>query len=236
MVQSPDTPEVGLYIVADGMGGHQSGEVASKDVVRAVVEHIQENLNILQAAPKVKRATVRLEHMTTPGEVLQQAIQRANQILYTAKRSIGSNRGTTITAALVVGDSCSIANVGDSRTYLFHNEELCQITRDHSLVASMLAAGMIKPEEVRSHPQRNQILRQLGDKPNVEVDIFSAMLAAGDKLILCSDGLWEMVLDEEIQNLVAQSPTAQAASDRLVELANRAGGEDNISVMVISIE
>ena len=236
LVQSPNTPEVGLYIVADGMGGHQAGELASQDVVKAVVQHIQDNLNGLQAAPKLKRSTVRLDNVVTPGEVLQQAVQSANLQLHKIRRGTGADRGTTLTAALVVGDTCAVANVGDSRTYLYHNGSLRQITRDHSLVASLLAAGMIQPEEVRSHPQRNQIFRQLGDKPNVEVDIFNLTLTAGDRLLLCSDGLWEMVLDNEIVTILLQAPTPTAACDRLIEAANKAGGDDNISVAVILLE
>lgn len=236
LVQAPDAAEIGLYIVADGMGGHQAGELASKDVVKAVVQHVQDNLNGLQAAPKLKRSTVRLDNVVTPAEVLQQAIQHANQELFKIRKGTGADRGTTITAALVVGDTCAVANVGDSRTYLYHNGELRQISRDHSLVASLLAAGMIKAEEVRSHPQRNQIFRQLGDKPVVEVDTFAATLTAGDRLLLCSDGLWEMVLDAEIVQILQQAPTPQAACDRLVEAANQGGGVDNISVIIVSLE
>jgi len=236
LMQSADVPEVGLYIIADGMGGHQSGELASKDVVKAVVQHIQDNLNALQSAPKLKRSTVRLDNVITPGEVLGQAVQHANQELHRIRQSTDADRGTTITAALVIGDTCAIANVGDSRTYLYHNRELQQISRDHSLVASLLAAGMIKPEEVRTHPQRNQILRQLGNEPTVEIDIFTATLTPGDSLVLCSDGLWEMVLDPQIVEILQQAPSPQAACDRLVETANRAGGEDNISVIIVSLE
>jgi serine/threonine protein phosphatase PrpC len=218
------------------MGGSQAGELASADVVKAVVQHIQENLNMLQSAPKLKRSTVRLDNVVTPGEVLQQAVQHANQELYKIRKGTGADRGTTITAALVVGDTCAIANVGDSRTYLYHNGEMRQISRDHSLVASLLAAGMIKAEEVRSHPQRNQIFRQLGDKTTAEIDIFAATLTAGDRLLLCCDGLWEMVLDAEIVQILRQAPSPQAACDRLVEAANRAGGDDNISVIIVSLE
>jgi serine/threonine protein phosphatase PrpC len=236
LVQAPETPEIGLYIVADGMGGHQAGELASKDVVKSVVQHIQDNLNGLQAAPKLKRSTVRLDNVVTPGEVLQQAVQHANQELFKIRKGTGADRGTTITAALVVGDTCAIANVGDSRTYLYHNGELRQLTRDHSLVASLLAAGMIKSEEVRSHPQRNQIFRQLGDRQALDVDIFAATLTAGDRLLLCSDGLWEMVLDAEIMQILQQAPTPQAACDRLIDAANQGGGADNISVILVSLE
>ena len=150
--------------------------------------------------------------------------------------SSGSDRGTTITAALIVGSNCSIANVGDSRTYLLRDGKLNQITRDHSLVAKLVASNQIKPSEVRSHPRRNQILRTLGDKPGVEVDIFTKTLHTGDQLLLCSDGLWEMVLDDAISAIMMNSRTPQAACDQLIETANAEGGEDNISVIVIWVE
>lgn len=235
--QIPGTPEVGLYIVADGMGGHHAGEKASETVIKdVVINRIQEQMNKLQSVPKLKRATIRLDEMLTPGEILQDAIDQANQVLLKARSQVASDRGTTITAALVVGDTCVAANVGDSRTYLMHNGKLEQITTDHSLVASLVAAGMIKPEEVRSHPQRNQIYRTLGDKPGIEVDIFQRSLMPGDKLLLCSDGLWEMVLDETIANILQKASSPQAACDRLIEAANAAGGEDNISVIVVWLE
>ena len=236
MQQTPDDPEIGLYLVADGMGGHQAGEVASKDVVRVILEQIQEKANALQASPKIKRSTVDLQKVATPGEVLKQAILQANTVIHTARRTSGSDRGTTLTAALIVGDSCAVANVGDSRTYLLRAGQLEQITRDHSLVASLVAANVLKPEEVRSHPQRSQIYRTLGDKANLEVDIFERQLANGDRLLLCSDGLWEMVLDQDIEKILRQAANPAVACDRLIETANLAGGEDNISVIVIWIE
>jgi serine/threonine protein phosphatase PrpC len=150
--------------------------------------------------------------------------------------SQGRDRGTTITAALVVGETCSVANVGDSRTYLWRGNKLEQITQDHSLVAGLLASNMIQPGEVRAHPQRNQIYRTLGDKPKVEVDIFQKMLQPGDQLLLCSDGLWEMVLDGAIAKILQGARTPQSACDRLIDAANKAGGEDNISVIVIWLE
>jgi protein phosphatase len=161
---------------------------------------------------------------------------RANEILLRARRSAGSDRGTTITSALILGDSCTIANVGDSRTYLLRKGRLEQITKDHSLVANLLATHMIQPEEVRSHPQRNQIYRTLGEKSPLEVDIYERKLMNGDRLLLCSDGLWEMVLDEEIEKILLQAASPQAACDRLVEAANAAGGEDNTGVVVVWFE
>ncbi|MEW5872089.1 MAG: PP2C family serine/threonine-protein phosphatase [Chloroflexota bacterium] len=233
MQQSPDAAEIGLYLVADGMGGHQGGEVASREVVRVILEEIQEKIQDLQAAPKIKRSTILLDRTISPGSVLKSAILRANEVLYNARQQRGSDRGTTITAALVVGGECAIANVGDSRTYLWRDRQLSQITQDHSLVASLVAAKVIRPDEVRVHPQRNQIYRNLGDRATVEVDIFECALQAGDRLLLCSDGLWEMVLDAEMAKLLLQSANPQEACDRLVEAANLAGGEDNISVISV---
>ena len=236
--QIPGTPEVGLYLIADGMGGHQSGEKASESVIKdVVINRIQEQMQRLQSVPKLKRATIRLSDVLTPGEILREAIVQANQVLLNARKaSSGRDRGTTITAALVVGNTCTIANVGDSRTYLMRENRLKQITQDHSLVARMVASNMIKPSEVRSHPQRNQIYRTLGDKPQVEVDIFQKTLIPGDQLLLCSDGLWEMVLDEETEKIMHKARTPQSACDRLIEVANAAGGEDNISVIVVWLE
>jgi serine/threonine protein phosphatase PrpC len=233
--QTPDTPEVGLYLVADGMGGHQAGEVASQDVVRVILDQIQEEIQLLQSTPKVSRSTIKLDRAPSAGDVLIQAIQRANDILYKARQEVGSDRGTTLTAALVVGQTCAVANVGDSRTYLLRAQQFNQITQDHSLVASLLAANVIQPDEVRAHPQRSRIFRNLGERPDVEVDIYEITLQAKDRLLLCSDGLWEMVLDAEIQQVLQTSVDPQEACDRLVDAANLAGGQDNISVVCVWI-
>jgi len=234
--QTTDIPEVGLYVVADGMGGHQAGEQASSQAVRQVLEQVQVKIQELQSVPRLQRQTIKLDETITPGEVLAGAIQQANEVLYKARQQIGSDRGTTITAALVIGDLSAIANVGDSRTYLYHNGKLEQVTHDHSLVASLVAAKLIRPEEVRSHPQRNSILRSMGAQPTVEVDLFQRQLVAGDRLLLCSDGLWEMVLDSDIEQILRQAASPQAACDRLIDAANLAGGEDNVSAIVVWIE
>jgi protein phosphatase len=233
--QSPEAPEVGLYLVADGMGGHQSGELASREVARVILEEIQDGIQKLQSIPKLKRATVLIDQDVSPGDVLRQAVQRANEILYNASRQVGSDRGTTLTAALIVGEICAIANVGDSRTYLWRKGHLEQITQDHSLVASLVAANMIPPEQVRDHPQRSQIYRNLGERPSVEVDIYERILEVNDRLLLCSDGLWEMCLDQEIRAIVQASSNPQDACDQLVAAANLAGGEDNISAIMVWI-
>jgi serine/threonine protein phosphatase PrpC len=229
-VQESRGVPIGFYLVADGMGGHQAGEIASRVVQRIITERV---LNA-QVLPGLKFATRRLDD--TPGSVLASAIQEANRTLHTQARARGSDMGTTLTAALIIGDTATIANVGDSRTYLLRGGRLRQATTDHSLVASLLAAGVIGPEEVRQHPQRNQIYRTLGAKPEVEVDVFTETLQRGDRLILCSDGLWEMVLDADIARIVQEAANPLAACDALVRQANHAGGEDNITVIVVKLE
>jgi serine/threonine protein phosphatase PrpC len=236
MDQTTDTLEVGLYLVADGMGGHQAGEEASKAVTEVVIQQVHENLNALQSGARINRATINLDDLLTPPDILRSAIQKGNDVLLNARKAVGGDRGTTITAALVIGSKAYIANVGDSRTYLLHQKKLIQQTRDHSLVDSLVRGGVIKPEEVRSHPQRNQIYRTMGDRPNVEVDIFTCNLQAGDRLLLCSDGLWEMVQDNEIERIILQSSNPQVACDFLISEANRNGGEDNISAIVVFVE
>ncbi len=223
---------IGFYLVADGMGGHDAGDVASRTVNQIVTDWIIKT----KVLPNLRKATRKLTTENVPGELLTQAIQQANETLLRRGKAKGSDLGSTVTAALVIGDVATIASAGDSRTYLLREGRLEQITQDHSLVARLVDAGVIGPEEMRTHPQRNQIYRCLGHKPVVEVDTFTIQLRRGDRLVLCSDGLWEMVLDPEIQRIVERSRSPQQACDALVEAANRAGGEDNIAVIVVEME
>lgn len=223
---------IGFFIVADGMGGHDAGDVASRTVNQAVTDWVIKT----KVLPDLRKVTRKLTAEHVPGELLTQAIQQANDALLRRGETKGSDLGSTVTAALVIGEVATVANVGDSRAYLVRDRRLEQITQDHSLVARLVDAGVIRPEEVRTHPQRNQIYRCLGHKPVVEVDTFTVQLRHGDRLILCSDGLWEMVPDTGIQRIVEQSRSPQKASYALVEAANRAGGEDNIAVIVVEME
>jgi protein phosphatase len=223
---------IGFYLVADGMGGHDAGDLASRTVNKLVTDWIIKT----KVLPNLERTTRKLTTEDVPGDLLAQAIQQANDQLVRHARERDSNLGSTVTAAFVIGNVATIANVGDSRTYLLREGRLEQITQDHSLVARLVDAGIVEPEEVRSHPQRNQIYRSLGHQTDVGVDTFTRQLREGDKLLLCSDGLWEMVLDDEIQRIIEGARSPQKACDALIEAANKAGGEDNIGVIVVEME
>ena len=232
--QTGSADPVGLYVVADGMGGQAAGEFASQgSVQRAFAQFI--NNHVL---PDLQRSTRRLDTVTavTPQEQLENLVQVANQLVFNANRATNTDRGTTITAALIIGSQAYIANVGDSRTYLLRNGQLNQITLDHSLVYSLFKAGQITEDEIYTHPRKNEIHRSLGDKAQVQVDIFSQTLQPGDKLLLCSDGLWEMVRNPSIQQTIASATSSQAICDQLIRMANDNGGEDNITAITVAIE
>jgi protein phosphatase len=220
---------IGLYAVADGMGGHSAGEVASTLATNAL------------ACAVIDR--ILLPHLNdqTPaepdyGEMLKQACLQANRAVYDQARRMGSDMGTTLVAALLVGNEAYVANVGDSRAYLLEKQGIRQITRDHSLVEQLVAAKQITREEARTHPQRNIIFRTVGDKPQLEIDIFHQTLKRGDSLVLCSDGLHGMIEAADIEQTLLSVAAPQEACDQLIARANAAGGDDNITVIVVRVE
>jgi serine/threonine protein phosphatase PrpC len=164
---------------------------------------------------------------------LKGAIEAANLALVGSNEQTGSDMGSTVTGALIVGDTAHIVNVGDSRTYLFDTNTLQPISVDHSLVMQLVIGGLIERDAIYTHPQRNQILRSLGDRRDVQIDLFTQKLRPGYQLVICCDGLWEMVRDPQIEQVLRETTDPQAAADRLVELANQSGGEDNISVIIV---
>ncbi|HWS83631.1 MAG TPA: SpoIIE family protein phosphatase, partial [Ktedonobacteraceae bacterium] len=170
-------------------------------------------------------------------QLLVEGIQSANQAVHQRNIEQRGDMGTTVTGALVVDNVAYVVNVGDSRTYLYRDSDgLKKITNDHSVVASLVEAGIIKPDDIYTHPKRSHIYRSLGEKPNVEVDHFTVELQEGDKLLLCSDGLWDMVRDPKIENVIKSPDSNPAAtSDALIQAAFDGGGEDNVSVIVIQI-
>lgn len=206
-----------LFAVADGMGGHEAGEVASEIVVNTLSE-------LAPAHPDA--------------EALTRAIEAANlNVLRAPSQGIGrEGMGTTLTAAMLEGERLLVAQVGDSRAYLLHQGSLQQITRDHSLMADLIEAGQLTPEEARFHPNRSVITRAIGSDPHLLPDIYELNVDAGDRLLLCSDGLNAMVEDRDIEDIMCRTQDPQKCASNLVDAALQAGGVDNATVIVVDIQ
>ena len=223
---------IGLYVVADGMGGHEGGEVASKLAANTLADTLWPKLMAtVQAGTGLLVGKVEPDYKAW----LAQGCQAAAKAVYDQARKLRQDMGTTLVAALVVGNHLYAANIGDSRLYKIKRSEIKRITEDHSMVERLVKHQMLSPEEARHHPQANLIYRSLGDRPTVEADIFEADLQAGDSLLLCSDGLSGQVEDQQMHALVMAHPP-QDACQQLVQAANAAGGPDNITVIIIRIE
>lgn len=227
LIRTSTLDTMGVYVVADGVGGHDAGEVASRVAVETLIRAV---VNSLIDAEVDTQSDGQEERYTA---ILSEAVHAANSAVVEARRQHRANMNTTLTAALTVGANACVANVGDSRTYLFRQGRLQPVTTDHSVVARLVAIGMIKPDEVYTHPQRNAIYRALGDVQDFKVDTFVVPLLPDDRLILCSDGLWEMVRDPGMEEILGSAASPVDACDRLVSQANINGGEDNISVIVV---
>lgn len=208
--------EAPLFAVADGMGGHEAGEIASNIAVE----------QLLAYAPK-----------TPDSHGLMRAVKQANAaIIQAARENIGrAGMGTTLTAALIDNGRAIFAQVGDSRAYLLRSGRLSQVTEDHSVVATMVRSGSISESEARIHPQRNVITRALGSDPHVVIDTYEYETLRGDRWLLCSDGLSGPVDDEHIEEILNRFADPRECVEQLVEAANAAGGTDNISAIVIDV-
>jgi serine/threonine protein phosphatase PrpC len=228
-VHENHTLPFGVFIVADGLGGHASGHRASRLAVNVLVHTILRQV----ALPVVGSPTDTPVDETILSNLLADAVRAANGSLCAANREAGLDAGSTVVAALIYGETAHIANVGDSRAYVCDDQGLRRITSDHSLVQQLVAGGLIGPDDAYTHPQRNQIFRSLGDDPDLVVDLFVQQLQPGVRLLLCSDGLWEMVRDPGIEQVLRSAPDPQAACDALIAAANEGGGEDNITAVVV---
>ena len=217
--------DVELHVVADGMGGHEAGEVASDMAVETIGREARRRLAALgQVTPHA------LEN------VLEESFRTANNAIKDHSERMGSDMGTTMVAVLLSGRQLAyVANVGDSRGYLMREGVLHQVTRDHSLVARMVEQNRITKEEARHHPHSNILLRTVGTERDVDVDIFSVELAEGDRLLLCSDGLWGEVDDEDIEAILNAYEDPRQASRELVRAAHYAGARDNVTVLVVTV-
>jgi len=225
-LRSDGTPsKIYILAVADGMGGHLGGEKASEVTIDAISMYL---LKFLVRLKQNKRLVDRIE------DELRIGIDYANRrVRHSSKMdSALEGMGSTITACIILEDKAIIGNVGDSRAYLLRNGEIARITKDHSLVQSLVDNHEIGPEEAFEHPQRNIITRAIGIDERVEVDIFNLHLNAGDMIMLCSDGLHDMLRDKEIRDCLVDSDSLDEAAKILVDKANEKGGEDNITVVL----
>lgn len=206
-----------LFAVADGMGGHEAGEIASEITISSLAE----------LAPRHPDAAA-----------LSRAVETANlNVIKAPSQGIGrEGMGNTLTAAILEGERLLIAQVGDSRAYLLQNGRIQQITRDHSLMTDMIEAGQLTPEEARFHPNRSVITRAIGSDPYMVPDLYELNVNAGDRILLCSDGLNSMIDDAEIESILRRVPNPQLCADKLVNAALRAGGQDNVTVIVIDVQ
>jgi serine/threonine protein phosphatase PrpC len=207
-----------VFVVADGMGGAQAGEVASQIAVEAFEQGLPED-----GSPEERLATRAREANRRIHELSQTQSERAGM-------------GTTLTAAYLDGDDLAIAHVGDSRAYLFRDDALTRLTQDHSLVDELVRRGKLTEEQAAEHPQRSIITRALGPEPQVEVDTWMYPLREGDVILLCSDGLTSMVSEELVATVLARSESLEAAAQGLIDEANGAGGRDNITVVMFRLE
>jgi serine/threonine protein phosphatase PrpC len=227
--------EQGLFVVADGMGGHAAGEVAS----RVAVDAIEEFVTVTGGNDEITWPYGLDDSISYDGNRLKTAIRHANHRVIETMRQSSEYEGmaTTVAAVLVDGDMAHLAHVGDSRIYLWSQAELRQLTVDHSWVNEQIQNGIISPEQARSHPLRNVVTRALGGRSELVVDVQSRRVRPGEILLLCSDGLTTMVPDVEIARILAAADGDVArAAQGLVDEANERGGEDNITVLLLRFE
>lgn len=209
-----------LYIVADGMGGHNAGEIASKLAVESVEEYIKNNINSLGL------------------DILEKAIKYANDKIFSYSNSNQGcqGMGTTLTACMQINDDIIVANIGDSSCFGIKGDEITKITKDHSLVQELIDSGTITEDQGRNHPKKNVITRALGTASTVEVDVFLEKEHKYDKYLLCSDGLSNEVSNSDMVNIVNSSEDLNLVCEKLVSLANDRGGRDNITVLLFGGE
>jgi len=222
-------PDHGLFVVCDGMGGAPAGEVASQVAASAIVEQLTD-----PSAGRVRRETNGYRTQTSR---LADAVRRSNQVVYDQARQdprqIGM--GTTVVGAWIEEWIASVAHVGDSRAYLWHDDRLEPLTRDHSLVEAQILAGVLDRESSAEAAGRNVLVRVLGRAPDVEVDLNEVPVQPGDYLLLCSDGLTRMVPEPEVARTIVQLRDPQRICDRLIDAAKENGGDDNITVIVVEV-
>jgi len=216
---------IGLFIVADGMGGHSDGDQASQMTIDIMSEELRNHFaNQLSTKTDALAAAMR------------RAVKRANQRVFELSQSKEKGMGSTVTAVLIHQGQAIVANAGDSRTYLFRQGQLQQITVDHSMVEELIKRGIMSEAERLDSRYVNVVTRAIGTSEEIAVDIFKLKLYPGDRFLLCSDGVWEMVKDEKIENTLQNRDNLENICDHLVIAANQAGGKDHISIVLVELE
>lgn len=219
-----DFGEIGIFALADGMGGHNKGEVASKLAVENIINFLKENL--------LQNNNIKIDYID---DIIKQAYHNVNNIIY--EKSITSlefeGMGTTLVVAIIYNNNLYVANVGDSRCYLLNVDGFSKITSDHSVVEELIKANVITEEEAKTHPRRNHITRAIGTDEMVIVDIFKKTLDMGNKILLTSDGLTGFVDDNSIKDILLKDDDVNDLTQELINIANNISGRDNISVILI---
>ncbi len=226
-------PDLQFFVVADGMGGHAAGEIASRmavDTMRDFIQSSTQSSEVTWPADVDRNLPVPVKRLVSAGKL-------ANEKIYQASRSnpkLGG-MGTTMVSVLMDQDTAYVAHVGDSRAYLIRNGKIQRLTEDHSLINDYISQGLLKIEEAGQHPLKHVITRALGSSGKVEVDVKTVPLSHGDAFLLCSDGLSNLLTDEEMRvNGLDSLQDTQAVCQRLIDLANKKGGEDNVTVVLIT--
>jgi protein phosphatase len=225
--------DIGLLVLADGMGGYNAGEVASGMAVETIVRHVKEEIENLDMAAQEGESG-----LSRPSIILRDAIRSANQGIYQRAHTEANchGMGTTVVAALFFDNRVTIAHVGDSRMYRQRGDKLEQVTSDHSLLQELVVRGFYSAEEAQRAANKNYVTRALGVEPSVDVEIQEVPVAKGEVYILCSDGLSDMVEDDDIHlTLTTFSANLDTVAKQLVQLANDNGGRDNVSVVMASV-
>jgi PPM family protein phosphatase len=227
-------PEIGLFVVADGMGGHAAGEVASRLAVETIHEWMAKYLggdSVAVVGPEEPACSAESNYLVS-------SIRLANRVIYDAAqgRSEYAGMGTTVVSILATGERLTLAHVGDSRIYRVRGDEIAQVSRDHSFVQQQVDRGIITPEEAEESQYKHMITRALGLKESVEVDVAERPAEAGDTFILCSDGLSDLLDNEEILAIVKEQPDLAQACQQLIDRANLKGGDDNITTLLVRVE
>lgn len=215
---------LGLFVVADGMGGHDGGEIASRIAISTVARYVLSQL----VGPALDE-----EFSAALQPLVITAVKEANRAIWEYAQSINSDMGTTCTMALVLGRTLYVGHVGDSRAYVQTPGGLLQVTSDHSAVGRLIQLGQLEPSEAREHPLRSQLYRTIGQQPDVHVDFIQRPIGDATHLLLGSDGLWGMIDENAMEQVLASAARPQEACLALIEQANAAGGEDNISAVVV---